>query len=153
MHQKLSGEHKNFYLFSQKRKCATARLKLLISKLMTPPDSYWKEGRDDDDSDHQFTAHVIEQQWRLQDVTGQECTACGCIGGGAHSFVLFLLRSCTVPEDQVQPRNERANQPTTIFSNKLCLPRPQARGWLEAEAVRDPCLLTPSMISSYLVYD
>jgi hypothetical protein len=38
-------------------------LKLLSSKLMTPQTAIErKEGRDDDDSDQQFTAHVIEQQ-------------------------------------------------------------------------------------------
>ncbi|CAK9229937.1 unnamed protein product [Sphagnum jensenii] len=37
----------------------------------------------------------------------------------AHSFVLVLLRSCTVPEDQVQR--------TKIFSSELCVPPASTR--------------------------
>lgn len=62
----------------------------------------------------------------------------------AHSFVLVLLRSCTVPEDQVQR--------TKIFSSELCLPPASTRRAGGGGRSR-PVLLTPSMISSYLVYD
>jgi hypothetical protein len=42
MHQKLSGEHKNFHFFSQKRKCATARLKLESWNYWAPNSWLWQ---------------------------------------------------------------------------------------------------------------
>ncbi len=129
----------NFYLFSQKRKCATARLKL-ESWNSWAPDSRLrqtaierKEGmtRTLIWTRRQWPTVSSSRDWAAMTPTRRHWSTKHGVwvlwGRGAHSFDLVLLRSCTVPEDQVQPRNERANQPTKFFSSKLCLPPASTR--------------------------
>lgn len=167
MHQKLSGEHKDLDFFSQKRKCATARLKLETWNSWAP--NSWlrqtaierKEGmtRTLIWTRRQWLPVSSSRDWAAMTPTTRHWSRKHGVwvygGGGANS----LVRSCSssfmhsswrwssaTKEWTSEPTNKRFSPANFVY-------RPQARGGLEAEAARDPCMLTPSMISTYLVYD
>lgn len=142
MHQKLSWEHKNFYLFSQKRKCATARLKL-ESWNSSAPNSRLRRTAIERKEWMTTTLIWTRRQWftslQLTWLSSNDANKTSLVkkarrvgaymGRGGHSFLLVLLRSCTVPEDPSATNewtSERTNQ-QKIFSSKLCLPPASTR--------------------------
>ncbi len=156
MHQKLSWEHKNFYLFSQKRKCATARLKL-ESWNSSAPNSRLRRTAIERKEGMTTTLIWTRRQWftslQLTWLSSNDANKTSLVkkarrvgvylGRGGHSFLLVLLRSCTVPEDP-SATNEWTSEPTNKrFSPANFVYRPARKheaGW-RRRPLRDPCCL------------